>query len=812
MTDDTVACNTARKTAAFGHDPAQTSPVAGADSYIGRTVFRGGAGRAVAGRGRYTDDILLPRMLHVAFVRSPHAHARVRAVNVTEAKAQPGVATVMTGAELARLVSRPWVGTLTCFPGMKSAPQYPMVVDRACWVGEPVVLIAAETRALAEDAAERVRIEWQELPAATEKNTALDPATAVIHPELGDNLAFRKVIDAGQVDAAFARADLVIEETLEFGRHTPVSLEPRALLAAFDGASGKLTITTSSQCPHMIQRVFAETLGLPDHKVQIIAPDVGGSFGLKIHSYGDEIATAAAAMQLGRPVKFVADRFESFLSDIHARENSVRARIAVSRAGKIEAFDIDVLSGAGAYSQYPRTSVFEANQILNITGGPYRHQNYRARATVVYLNKPPTSQYRAVGHPIGNAVSEHLVDRAAAQLGLDPIEMRRRNVFPDDAYPVVGASGIALKDLSHQRCIETLVERMNYAQLRREQATLRAEGIHRGIGIACFIKGTAPGPHGYYGIGGAPISLQDACVIRLEPNGGVLCAVGVTEQGQGTDTIMAQIAASTLGVPIESVRVISGDTDAVPYGGGTFGSRAAAIGGEAVLHAARDLKVEILSIGATLLQAEASALDIAGGVIVDRASGAQRLSLAEIGRICHFQLGELPNGLQPVLSHTRRFRLVDDLYIFTNGIHGAHVEVDIETGFVRLLKHWVVEDCGRVINPQLADEQVRGGCVQGLGGALYEHCLYDGSGQLLNGTMADYLTPMAAEMPDIDVVHVQTPTSISELGAKGVGESGTGAAPAAVMNAINDALRPFDARVTAQPITPQSILMALGAI
>ena len=782
------------------------------NSYVGRSLSRSGATRAVAGRGRYTDDYSLPRMLHAAFVRSPFAHAKILSIDTAEVKQTPGVRLVMTGTDLAKLCTGPWIGTLTCFPGMKSAPQYPMAVDRACWAGEPVAMVVARTRAEAEDAAEKITIEWQELPAVAEKTTALDPGTPPIHSELGDNLAFRKVIDTGNVDEVFAKAHLVIEDTFDFGRHTAVSLEPRGLLAAYDKGTAKLTVHTSSQCPHMIQLVFARTLGVPDHNVQIIAPDVGGSFGLKIHSYGDEVAVIAAAIQLGRPVKFIADRLESFVSDIHARENLVKGRIAVSKTGEIEAFDIDVLSGAGAYSQYPRTSVFEATQVLNITGGPYKHRHYRARATVVYLNKVPTSQYRAVGHPIGNAVGEHLVDRAARALDIDPIEMRRRNVFPDDAYPAVTASGVKIKDMSHQRCIDALVERMSYTELRAEQARLRRQGIHRGIGIASFIKGTAPGPLGYYGAGGAPISLQDACVIKLEPNGGVICAVGVTEQGQGTNTVMGQIAATALGVPMESVRVLSGDTDAVPYGGGTYGSRATAIGGEAVYLAARDLRGEILSIAAVLLQADPATLDIVDGIVVAREGGARRMPLSEIGRIGHFQLGELPGSVQPVLSHTRRFRLIDDLYIFTNGIHGCHVEVDIETGFVRLLKIWVVEDCGRVINPQLADEQVRGGCVQGLGGALYEHCLYDDSGQLTNGTMADYLVPMASEMPDIDVTHIQTPTSVSELGAKGVGESGTGAAPAAVMNAINDALSPFNARVTANPITPETILKALGTL
>ena len=792
-------------------DEARSSPLGKQHSYLGRSMARLGAKAAVAGRGRYTDDIELPRMLHAAFVRSPYAHARILGIEPSVARQQPGIHLVLTGRELAQRVTGPWIGTLSCFAGMKSAPQYPMAVERACWVGEPVAIVVGRTRAEAEDAAEFIRIDWQELPAIADKSAALARHAPVIHAELGDNLAFLKTIEAGDVDAVFAGADLIVEETFEFARHTGVSLEPRSLLAAYDKAIGKLTIITSSQCPHMIQRVFAQTLGIPDHNVQIIAPDVGGSFGLKIHSYGDEIATAAAAIELGRPVKFIADRLESFVSDIHARENSVKARIAVNRAGEILGFDIEVLSGAGAYSQYPRTSVFEANQILNITGGPYRHRHYRGRASVVYLNKAPSSQYRAVGHPIGNAVGEHLVDQAAYRLGIDPVEIRRRNVIPDDAYPSLSASGIKLKDLSHQRCLNLIVQRMRYDELRREQAELRQKGIQRGIGIALFIKGTSPGPLGYYGVGGAPISLQDACVIKLEPNGGIICAVGVTEQGQGTNTIVGQIAASALGVPIEAVRVISGDTDAVPYGGGTFGSRAAAIGGEAVLQAARALKAEILAIAGELLQTEPSMLDILAGVVVD-AAGTPRLPLAEIGRICHFQLGELPATRQPVLSHTRRFRLVEDPYIFANGVHGAYVEIDTETGFMRLLQHWVVEDCGRLINPQLADEQVRGGCVQGIGGALYEHLIYDAQGQLSNGSLADYLVPMAAEMPDIDVAHVETPSSASELGAKGVGESGTGAAPAAIMNAVNDALRPFAARVTSQPITPEAVLVALGKI
>ncbi|MBB42923.1 MAG: carbon monoxide dehydrogenase [Rhodospirillaceae bacterium] len=781
-------------------------------SYVGRNLSRDKAKRAVNGRGRYTDDITLPRTVHAAFVRSPYAHAMITDIDVDIAKAEEGVVLVMTGAELKELCTGPWVGTLSVFPTMKTAPQYPMAVDRACWQGEPVVMVVANSRAAAEDAAELVSITYKELPVVAHKETALEKNSNLVHPDLKDNLAYEKVIDTGDVGEAFAGADHVVEATFDFGRHTAVSLEPRAILASFEKDTEELTIYTSSQTPHMFQAIIARTLGLPEHKCRVVAPFVGGSFGLKIHSFGDEFAATAASLKLGRPVKFIADRLESFLTDIHARENTVTGKMAVSSQGKIEALEIDILSGVGAYSQYPRTSVFEANQILNITGGPYKHQNYKARMRVAYMNKVPTSQYRAVGHPIGNSVGEALVDLAAEKIGMDPVEIRRRNIMEDNSYPRTTASGIEVADMSHQKCLETLVERMKYDDLVQERNSLRAEGIFRGIGIAAFIKGTAPGPAGYYGAGGAPIASQDAATVKIEPSGNIICAVGVTDQGQGVDTVMQQITAGAVGVLPEMVRVIEGDTDATPYGGGTYASRATAIGGEATYQAALALRAELLRLAGALLQREPETLDIIDGNVVDLGTENIRMPLAEIGRIGHFQVAELPNDIQPQLSHTKRFRLNDALYIFTNGIHGAYVEVDCDTGFITLLKQWVVEDCGRVINPILADEQVRGGSVQGIGGALYEHCIYDDQAQLLNGSLIDYLVPMASEMPDIDVAHVQTHTGVSELGSKGVGESGTGASPAVVMNAVNDAISPFEAKVTVQPMTPDVLLKALNRI
>ena len=780
------------------------------NSYLGRSVPRPNALRLLHGKGVFVDDLVLPRMLHVAFVRSPHAHARIGAIDTAAAAAVPGVVRVVTGAELAPQCT-PWVGVLTHLKGMKSAPQPALAVERACWQGEAVVAVLADSRAAAEDGAALVEIDWQPLPAVTDMETALDPATPVIHAALGDNLTFRRDIDAGAVDAAFAGAHAVVEAVFHTGRHTGVCLEGRSILADWNDAEQLLTIHHSHQAPHMMQTVFARHLGLIEQQVRVICRDVGGSYGIKVHAYPDELATAALARLLRRPVKFVADRLESFVTDIHARDHRIAGKLAVSATGEILAIAIDDLTGIGPYSVYPRTSAVEGNQVIMLTGGPYAFKNYRARTTVVLQNKTVTSQYRAVGHPIACAVTEGLVDMAAATLGLDPIELRRRNLIRDDAYPYTSPSGFIFERLSHHRCLDRLVELMGYDALRREQRELRSRGIHRGIGIASFIELTNPSPM-LYGIGGAPISAQDGCTIRLDPGGTITCLTGVTEQGQGTDTMIAQVAASAVGVPLDKVKVVTGDTLVTPYGGGTWASRGTGIGGEATLRAGHALRANILAVAGTLLQADPAALDTRDGAIVDKEGGAARMTIEEVARVVYFRGDTLPKNFQAELVATRHYITKQYPFAFTNGIQASYLEVDVESGFVKLLRHWVVEDCGKVVNPLLVDEQVRGGVVQGLGAALVEECVYDDQGQLLNGTMADYLVPMAAELPDIEVVHVETPTAESELGAKGAGEAGTAGAPAAVMNAINDALAPFGARVLAQPFTPERVLTALGKV
>jgi aerobic carbon-monoxide dehydrogenase large subunit len=778
------------------------------NSYIGRSVPRPNVRKLTQGRATYTDDVVLPRMAHAVFVRSPHAHARILRIDTDAALAVPGVLRVFTGGDLAE-VCDPWVATLAHLKGMKSAPQHPLPLSRATWQGEAVVAVVATSVAVAEDAAALVAIEWEALPAQVDMETALDPGAVVIHEGLGDNLVFTRTADTGAVDEAFRTADRIISATFHTGRHTGVTLEPRSIIADYNPADGTLTVHHSTQAPHMMQGVFARQLRMPEGNVRVICKDVGGSYGIKVHVYPDEVAVAAMSRIMGRPIKFVADRFESFVSDIHARDHRITGRIAVMNDGGIVGFDIDDRTGIGPYSVYPRTSAVEGNQVVNLCGGPYDFKHYRCTTTVVLQNKTPTSQYRAVGHPIATTVTEGLVDLAADAIGMDPIAIRRKNFIRDDAYPFTAPTGMRFEGLSHERAMEKLVAMMEPDKLRTEQAELRRKGIHRGLGFASFIELTNPSPF-MYGIGGARISAQDGCTVRMDPDGSVVALSGVTEQGQGTEGILAQIVAHGVGVPVERVRVITGDTLTTPYGGGTWACRGAGIGGEAALQSAIALKEQLVAIAAAILQADPEKLDVIMGDVVDRDTRQPRMALAELGRLVYFRGDTLPKDAPREFVQTRHFSTKEFPFAFTNGVQASWLEVDVDTGIVKLLKHWVVEDCGRVINPMLVDEQVRGGVVQGIGGALYEHCVYDEDGQLRTTTMADYMVPMAAEMPDIAVGHVETPTAESLLGAKGAGEAGTAGAPAAIMNAINDALKPFNARVFAQPFTPDRILRAIG--
>jgi aerobic carbon-monoxide dehydrogenase large subunit len=780
-------------------------PVPAPAGHIGARVKRGDDPRLLTGRGRYVDDLTLPRMVHLAFVRSVHAHARLTRVELDAARRAPGVVGVLTGEDAARLC-KPYRGVLLHYKGMKTGAMLPLARERVRYAGEPIVALAAESRAAAEDAAALVDVEYEPLPPLLTPAAALAPGAPLIHPELGDNLLYETRLAAGDADGAFAAAHRVWTRTFTTGRHTGVPLEPRGLVADYEPATRALTVWISTQVPHMMQAVLAELFGLPEHRLRVVAPDVGGSFGIKIHVYQDDMAACAMALTLGRPVKFVAARRESFLSDIHAREQTIRVDVAADQDGVLTAMRASIEAAVGPYSAYPRSSVVEGGQVLRLLPGPYRLRHYDAALRVVAQNKVVTSQYRAVGHPIAAAVTESMVELVARDLGIDPAELRRRNLVRPEELPYTTAAGNVLDSGSYHAALARLLEAAEYARLRREQAASRREGRHVGIGLACFVELTGPGAQ-FYGVGGAPISGQEGTTVRLEPGGAVTALVGVTEQGQGTHTALAQIIAAELDVPLERVAVRSGDTSMVPYGGGTWASRGMPIGGSATLLAARALGERIRSIAAALLEAHPADVELLEGRALIRGSPERGLSFADLARTVHFRSNEL-RGIEPSLEATVHYTN-PAAWTFTNGAHLAVVDVDIETGKVRVLRYVAVDDCGRIINPALVEGQIAGGVAQGLGGALGEHCVYDEAGQLLSSTLMDYAVPTAEDVPPIETHHIETPAPGIAGGFKGAGEAGATGAPAAILNAVNDALAPLGVMLTDQPITPARVIQTI---
>jgi carbon-monoxide dehydrogenase large subunit len=774
---------------------------------VGQPVKRVEDPRLLAGQGRYVDDLRLPRMVSAAFVQSPHAHARLRRVDVRRAAALPDVVGVLTGEEAARRC-RPWRGILTDYVGMKTPLQYPLAVDKVRYVGEPVVAIAAVDRYVAEDACDLVEVEYEPLPAVVDPEAAMRPGGPLIDEESGDNVIYRGGFDKGEVDRAFAEADRVYRDRFVIGRQTCVALEPRSLVAAYEPTTQSMTVWISSQVPHMMQAIFSRILGIEEQKLRVIAPDVGGSFGLKIHCYSDDVAACILSIKLGRPVKWIADRVESFATDIHCREHIVEVEAAVGADGTVLGLRSRAVTGVGPWSCYPRSSVVEGNQVIRLLTGPYRIRHHKAELAVVAQNKALMSQYRAVGHPIATMIMESMLDVAARDLRIDPVEIRKRNLVRPHEFPYTSAYGYVYESGSYVESLDLVVDKGDYAGWRREQARARAEGRFVGIGLSCFIELTAPGS--FYGSGGAPVSAQEGATIRLEPTGKVTALVGVTNQGQGAHTAFAQVIADELGVPVDDVNVMSGDTALVPYGGGTSGSRGAVLGAGASILACRGLRKQIARVAASMLEAAPGDIEIAGGKARVRGSPHTAVGLAEVAWLVYYRSDKLPRDVEPSLESTSHYTPERPLS-WTNGAHLAVVEVDVETGLVRILKYTTVEDCGTIINPALVAEQVRGGVAQGIGSALYEHIVYDEHGQLQTRTLMDYLVPGSAEMPDIEVYHLETPSPFTVGGFKGVGEAGTTGAPAAIVNAVNDALAPLGVRLTRQPITPDLVLGALRA-
>ena len=745
--------------------------------------------RMLAGAGRFIARKSCPDGLHLAVLRSPQGGCRIDHLDLAAARACEGVQAVYGFADLPE--GQRHIAARLGHISLTGEQEQPLLADgQTRFQGEAVAAVLAESRALAEDALEAIEL-------------SLSPAD--IEPPAG-SLAFERVFAAGTMPKTAATS---LSLDFQFARQAGVALEPRGLVAEFDAGSDQLTVWQNHQSPHMMRALYARLLGLPEASVRVITGDVGGAFGVKLHAYADDMLAVLLARLAGRPVSFQLDRLESFVSDAHARHFDASARLDLDGQGRICGLQADYTNHIGAYGLYPRSSVGDAVQCGLFSGAAYQIPACQITVRSRWQHRPPTGAIRGVGQPIPCSVTEQLMDAAARATGQDPLAFRLAHLAKDRQSEQKTPAGVPLGKLSLAACLEKLAEEMGYQTLRERQTEALAKGELLGIGLISFIEQTSPGP-GLYGPAELPVTAEDRCEIRAGEDGSFLVLTGATDQGQGTLGGIVKIVAAELGCTESLVQIRSGDSD-LPIGGGAWASRGLAIAGEAALLAAQKLKSQILGFAGHIHQCPPETLQLKEGRIED-SQGKLIAPLAEICQLALYRqdLYPPPVGGQAVVCAEAGY-MAEAPHFIANGAQGSLVSIDEETGFVRLLHHWVVEDCGPVMDAKRVDEQIRGGVVQGLGAVLFEECRYEGD-QLLNASFADYLVPMAGEMPDISISHIETRHAHSQLGIKGVGEAGTIGAPAAVWSAVNDALALRGCRINQQPFTPQAVLAALGKI
>ena len=760
--------------------------------YTGAPIRRLEDARLLRGRGRFVDDIVLPRMLHLAFVRSPHAHATIRTIDDAGARAIEGVIALLTARDLAADV-RPLTPHLEGV-GFTPTPWAPLAAGVVRFVGEPVAAVVAASAALAADARAATLVDYEPRPAVVTVDAGLAQGDVII----------RRAGGRGEVDTVLASAPVVVRETFTHGRCTAVPMEPRGVVADWDGEA--LTVWASSQTPRVLRGALAQALGLSESHVRVIAPDVGGGFGMKVQVYPEDIVVAAAARRCRRPVKWIEDRRDTFAAGAHAREQRVDAEIAADADGRVLALRVRAVSDAGAYHVFPLTQALEPLGAAMILPGPYRTPAYAWEAIAVRTNKSPLGAYRGVGMTMGAFVMERLLDLVARRLALDPAEIRSRNLIARDAYPFTSASGMRYDSGDFPKALEAALASADYRGLRAAQATARAEGRLVGIGVACYTEFTGMGSVVFRGRGMMDVPGIEAATITMDPDGTVRCALSFPSQGQGHATAVAQIIADRLGVVLEHVRLVPLDSQAAPLGSGTFGSRAAVAFGGTVVVAAEAIANKLRALAASRLEASPDDIVLGDGRAAVRGAADHAITIGELARLAYAPPGGgLPAPLAPGLEATIYFDPPGQT--FSGAVHVAAVEVDRDTGHVRVTRYVVVEDCGPVINPMLVEGQVQGAVAQGLGEALLEELEYDDAGQLLTATLMDYALPRADALPSLDIGHLETPSPHMPGGFKGMGEGGTIGAPAALANAVADALHP--ASVTRLPLRPSAIALVL---
>lgn len=762
-------------------------------TYIGASVPRKEDYKFLTGQGRYLDDLSVKDMLAACFVRSPHAHAIIKEIRTETALGLPGVIAVATGKDLAELTTKGRVALEGCLPMEMSA----LPVSKVRFVGDPVACVIATDRYLAEDAAELVEVDYEPLPAVTEMQAAADPAAPVVDEDLTTNLVADQDFSYGDVERAFAEADLVVEAEFRQHRQTHSPLEPRGVLAVWDNGRKELTFYNGAQVPHPLRTNLAGRLRLSENQVRVISPDVGGGFGQKIPLYREELTVAALAIKLNRPIKWIEDRAENLLAANMAREDRVRTQAAVRRDGTILGLKAQLWTDFGAYALYP------PNYMIRVVGmilpGPYRIRNYAYNLKTSITNKCPAGPMRAP-MAIATWVTEGTIEKIAATLGLDPVEVRRRNMLTREEQPYEMATGYRYEALTLRESLDYAVEKLGYEQFRAQQAEALAQGRYLGLGIATVVE---PNTYGsaWYKSAGIPGTGHEAATVKIEPTGVVNVMVGLMTNGQGYETTIAQAVADGLGTTPENVQVRLGDTHVAPYGMGTRGARGAAAGAGVAYLAAVDLRAKVLELASHLLQVPSVALTIEANRI---AGGGVGMSLAELARIAYLDPLKLPPGMAPGLELHRTYD--PPPLTFSNATHLCVVEVDPATGAVHIPRYIIVEDAGTLINPMIVDGQIQGAAAMGISGVLLEQVVYDETGQNLTGTFADYLLLSAAEAPTYEIYHLQTPSPGTPAGIKGMAEGGVMGAIAALCNGVQDALRPIGAVVDMQPLGPGRIL------
>lgn len=793
----------------------ESMPAAGGETFaprfFGQRVKRLEDPRFLMGDAHYVDDIVLPRMLFASFVRSTEPHARITAVDVSPVLETEGVVAALTGADI---VDRALpIRSDSTMPTWQGSALLALAADKVRFVGEGVAVVAAEDRYLAEDAAELVEVDYEPLPPVASIEVAMQPGAAKVHDDWEDNFFVKRHFESDGFEDAFASAARHQQHTYRMARHSGIPMETRGCIAQWDKAERKLTLWTASQIPHLVRTGLADVLRLPEHRVRVIAPDVGGGFGIKGHLWPEEIACALLAMETGRPVKWIEDRREHMLASVHAREHTHEIEVAYDDDGIVHALRARIYVDCGAYSMYPWTSTMDTGMALGILPGPYRIRHYAVDAFSVSTNKCPLGPYRGVARPAACFSIERTMDAIADDLRLDRAEVRRRNLVRPEDFPYTSVTGLYYDSGSYVESLDLALEKAGYDDLRAEQARGREQGRYLGIGVTTYTEQTAHTTTEFMKRG-IPMTFGfETATVRMDPSARVTVHASIHSHGQGLETTLAQIAADELGLPLANVRVSFGDTDEVIYGSGTFASRSAVLCGGATHLAAREMGSKLKRLVGHVLEAAPEDVVLESGLGFVRGSPSLSVDLVEVARWTYHNPQNLPAGETPILESTRTYDAPPGTGTFANSAMVALVDVDPETGFVEIKRLVVVEDCGRLINPLIVDGQVHGGVAQGIGSALLEAFVYDENGQMLTTTFMDYLLPGSTDVPLIEVHHLETPAPTTINGVKGMGEGGAIGPGAVITSAVEDALRPFtDAHFNELPLTPERLLHWLGRL